>query len=240
MKKLIVANWKGLPATLGEAEEIINRVDEKMRELDTTKFGVVICPPMVFLEDVARLIEGAPLQLGAQDMDAHLAKLGVRYVIIGHSDRRWKLGESDEIINEKLKQALVDGLTPIVCLGERSREGAWQDELTAQMRGTFRGLTPGQISHCLIAYEPVWAISTNPDAKPDTPASAVHSMNIIREALAEQYDVSAPTFLYGGSITSANAADFLSRPEISGVLVGGASVRIGEFLDILTVATHLS
>jgi triosephosphate isomerase len=103
----------------------------------------------------------------------------------------------------------------------------------------LKGLTEGQLSQCLIAYEPVWAISTNPDAKPDTPASAVQSMNFIRETIADQFNVSHPTFLYGGSVTPDNAQSFLERAEVSGVLIGGASVRADDFCRILSIASSL-
>jgi triosephosphate isomerase len=238
MKKIVVANWKALPETLAQAEEIVSRLDEHLRELDAATLDVVICPPMVFLEDVARILPSGVI-LGAQDTDPHLARLGARYVIIGHSDRRWKLGEDDATVNAKLKTALVDGLVPIVCLGERSRQGNWHDELAAQTVATFEGLASEQIAHCLIAYEPVWAISTSPDARPDTPASAVQSLSLIRDTLADSYGLSPMTFLYGGSVTPVNAHDFLERPEISGVLVGGASVRPVDFAQILTTASHL-
>ncbi len=243
MKKLIIANWKMLPETPGQAEEILSRTNDALLQLDETTFDMVICPPPVYRELVARLLGEGNLpevaHMGAQDMEPDLAAAGVRYVIIGHSDRRWKAGDSDEVTNTKLKDALRDGLVPVVCLGERTREEGWQDGLIAQIGSTFAGMTPGQVSQCIIAYEPVWAISTNPGAKPDTPASAVQSMSLIREALADHFDVSAPTFLYGGSVTPANASEFLSRAEVSGVLVGGASVRPDDFCRILTIAAHL-
>jgi triosephosphate isomerase len=238
MKKLIIANWKGLPATREEAEEIVRTVEARMRELGDSAPELVICPPFEFIENVAKML-GQDVWLGAQDMAPQALGAGARYVIIGHSDRRWKLNESEETVNSKLKTALEYGIKPLVCLGERSREGAWRDELAAQTASTFRGMTPGQVSECLIAYEPVWAISTSPDAKPDTPASAVQAMGVIRDTLVDQFDVSHPTFLYGGSVTQANAADFLSRSEISGVLVGGASVRPAEFCRVLTIAAGI-
>jgi triosephosphate isomerase len=230
-------------------------MEERMRELDREMFSVVMCPPFVFLEDVARRLGDGVLAeaavLGAQDIAARddaaqtgevsgpqLAQLGARYVIVGHSERRYKLGETDEMVNEKLKAALRNGLVPLVCIGERKRTGAWQDELALQIAETFRGLTPGQVGQCVIAYEPVWAISTNPDAQADTPASAVLSMNLIREALADQFNVSHHAFLYGGSVTPDNAEAFLSRHEISGVLIGGASVRADDFCAILSIAAQ--
>jgi triosephosphate isomerase (TIM) len=256
MKKLIVANWKMLPETLGQAEELLEHTEERLHDLNHEAFGLVVCPPFIFIEEVAKMIqEGAfadTTVLGAQDIatadtgaytgevsGTQLVRLGVRYVIIGHSERRWKLGESDEVTNTKLKVALRAGLTPIVCLGERTREGTWSDELTAQTSATLAGLTAGQVAQCIIAYEPVWAISTNPGAKSDTPASAVQSMGLIRETIADMFDVSHPTFLYGGSITPENASSFLERSEVSGVLVGGASVRADDFCRILSVAASI-
>lgn len=255
MKKLIVANWKMLPETLGQAGELLARTEECVRELNREAFGLVICPPFVFTEEVSKLLAEGTLAgsavLGAQDVAVsdtgaqtgevgaeQLVALGVRYVIIGHSERRWKLGEGDDVVNEKLKVALRAGLIPIVCLGERTREGQWQETLAAQTNETLSGLSADQAAKCLFAYEPVWAISTNPDARPDTPASVVQSMNHIRQTLADYFDVSAPTFLYGGSVTPANAKDFFERSEISGVLVGAASVRVDEFCEILSIAAQ--
>lgn len=244
MKKLIIANWKGLPETLGQAQELVQRTEEYLRTIDhADRFDVVICPPEKYMHEVGPLLKEGALaavaQLGAQDMTSEIVTAGARYVIIGHSDRRWKLKESEEVINQKLKTALTDGLVPIVCLGERSREGAWQDELAFQTAATFQGMTPGQVSQCLVAYEPVWAISTNPDAKPDTPASAVQAMGAIRDTLVDRFDVSHPTFLYGGSVNPDNVTDFLIRSEVKGVLIGGASVRIADFERILSIASTL-
>ncbi len=273
MKKLIVANWKMNPATLAEAQDIVAKIDEHVRGLGAgaQNLDVVFCPPFVFLEDVATMLGEGMLadvaRLGAQDIAAlddsaqtgstslttsgevsgpQLAKLVVRYVIVGHSDRRYKLGESDEIVNAKLQAALRNGLVPIVCVGERTRstgsgqacEGQWQDALKAQVVATLHGLTPGQVSQCIIAYEPVWAISTNPDAKPDTPSSAVESIVLIQQTLSSKLKAQSSKFLYGGSVTPANADDFLQRPEISGELVGGAYVRAEDFCAILSVATR--
>jgi len=257
MKKLVVANWKMLPESLGQAEELLERTDAHLQELNHEAFGLVVCPPFIFIEEVAKLLQegvyAEMARLGAQDIASadtgaytgevsgtQLVRLGVRYVIIGHSERRWKLGESDEVTNTKLKVALRAGLTPIVCLGERTREGAWSDELALQTASTLAGLTAGQVAQCVIAYEPVWAISTNPGAKPDTPASAVQSMGLIRETIADKFDVSHTAFLYGGSVTPENALSFLERSEVSGVLVGGASVRSDDFCRILSVASSLT
>jgi len=256
MKKLIIANWKMNPATPAEAAELVARTEERLQELGQTgdRLDVALCPPFVFLEDVAGLLRqgstAGAVALGAQDIalsdagaqtgevgGAQLEALGVRYVIIGHSERRWKLGEDDATVNAKLRIVLAHGMVPVVCIGERTRDAGWQAALAAQVDATFRGLQAAQVARCLIAYEPVWAISTNPGATPDTPASAVAAMGLVRERIASAWEASVAC-LYGGSVTATNAADFLSRPEIAGVLVGGASVR-PEFADILRIAATL-
>ncbi len=251
MKKLVIANWKMLPTSLAEAQEILARMDDVLGELgENREMSLVVCPPFVFIEEVARTLGTGHLEhsaeLGAQDIaiqesgaltgevsGSQLAKLGVHYVIIGHSERRWKLGESDATVNEKLKVALRDGLIPIVCVGERTREGEWQAELSAQVQATFSGVSSDDLGRCLIAYEPVWAISTNPGARPDTPESAAQSVALLRDVLGQQ------RFLYGGSVTDKNARAFLERPEFSGVLVGGASVRAEEFTRILEISATI-
>ncbi len=225
--------------------------------------GIVFCPPFIFIEEVAKILKMSHFEhqafLGAQDIAIEdegaltgeisgpmLEKLGVRYVIIGHSERRWKLGESDEVVNKKLKAALKNELIPIVCIGEKSRDdnfsagggpaSGWKKFLEEQVLSTFAGLSADEVGKCIIAYEPVWAISTNPNARPDTPSSALESIHIIRDFLIENFKLkieNSPKVLYGGSVNSKNAADFLKEKEINGVLIGGASVNKEEFVKIL-------
>lgn len=227
MKKLIVANWKELPETWGQGEELLAHVDDCLS--DTHEISLVICPPFKYLEEVAKILHTGHLEhmaeLGAQDLheELHCA----RYVIIGHSSRR-AAGESDEVVNEKLKLALAKELVPIVCI-----------EDAKQAQATFASISTDDVSRCLVAYEPVWAISTNPGGHPDTPENAVEAISKIRSVLEPISSNLEPRFLYGGSITDANAEAFLSRPEFSGVLVGGASVRIEEFCRILSIAAQL-
>lgn len=229
MKKLIVANWKNLPSTLAQAEEILSRVNECLD--DAQEISLVVCPPLKYRGWVAQVLRTGHLvslaELGAQDLPEHAD--GIRYVIIGHSSRRAAgpanggAGETDDIVNQKLKFALEHELIPIVCVDNAE-----------QARATFANISADDVARCLVAYEPVWAISTNPGGHPDTPDNAVAAVARIREVLGEQ------RFLYGGSVTDKNAKDFLSHPEFSGVLVGGASVRAEEFCRILSIAAHLS
>lgn len=249
-KKLIIANWKMSPSSLAEAEQILDSVDEYLGSLNETELSLIFCPPFVFTEEIGKLLRTSHLEhqaeLGAQDVfwedkgadtgeisGPMLRKLGVRYVIIGHSERRWKLGESDEVVNKKLKAALRNELTPIVCVGERIRDKNFKKFLKNQVFATFAGLTPDDLRKCIIAYEPVWAISSNLGAKPDTPESAIESIAVIKEKL------SASPCLYGGSVNSGNVRSFLSKEEIDGVLVGGASVNKEEFVKILSVIQEI-
>ncbi len=249
-KKLLIANWKMNPDSLAQANQILEAIDGHLEGMMYRNFSLVICPPFIFLEEVSKTLTtsrlGQSAFLGAQDIALEdsggftgeisgpmLAGLNVRYVIIGHSERRWKMNESNEIVNIKLKSALRNTLTPIVCVGERERTADFKDFLRNQIKETFAGLSQEEKEACIIAYEPVWAISTTPGAQPDSPEGAHDSMMVIRELLPEA------KILYGGSINANNAHDFLSRADMDGVLVGGASVRTEEFLKILTIAAAL-
>ena len=245
MKRFVIANWKMLPQTLAEAGEIVERVDGWLGELNGhVPLNIVLCPPFIFLEEVAqRLQEGrliSAVQLGAQDIaasdvpgqtgevgGAQLAALGVRYVIIGHSERR-ALGESDATVHAKLLEALHHHLTPVLCVGETSRDAGWEKRLAAQAQSALEGLDGPDLARVILAYEPVWAISTNLGARPDTPESAAGAAAILRTAIS----YSSP-LLYGGSVTPVNAAGFLNHRAFNGVLVGGASVRADDFVRIL-------
>ncbi|MBI2062326.1 MAG: triose-phosphate isomerase [Candidatus Yanofskybacteria bacterium] len=249
-KKYIVANWKMQPTTLAEAEQILDTVNEYLGSLNEKEFSLVFCPPFVFLEEVGKILKTSHLEheasLGAQDIfwedkgadtgeisGPMLNKLDVEYVIVGHSERRWKLGESDEVVNKKLKAVLRNAMVPIVCVGERVRDENFKEFLKEQVNKTFAGLSNDELVRCIIAYEPVWAISSNPGALPDTPESALESIAIIQKVLDSRFKIQDSRFLYGGSVTSKNAADFIGQKEIDGVLVGGASVNKEEFVKIL-------
>ena len=254
-KKYIVANWKMNPQSVAEAEDILAYIDEHLgrSSVNQNRISLVICPPFVFLDDVSKMLQTSFLaqraELGAQDIaladsggwtgevsGPMLKRLGVKYVIVGHSERRWKIGESDEVVNKKLKTILANEFTPIVCVGERERDGHFKEFLQNQIKATFAGLSVDDIGKCLIAYEPVWAISTNPNAQPDTPESALESIKIIQDVLTVNCKLETrnlPPVLYGGSVNEENAKSFLSLDEIAGVLVGGASVRKEEFVQIL-------
>ena len=251
-KKLIIANWKNHPITLAEAQEILESINSHM-ELgkESRGYDLVICPPFVFVEEVAKILNLSHLShqafLGAQNIaiedetvltgevsGSMLIGLGVRYVIIGHSERRWKLGEADEVVNKKLKSALRNGSIPVVCVGEKTRDNDFKSFLEKQVLETFAGLTTDEVSRCIVAYEPVWAISTTPGARPDTPESAVESILEIKKILDSRFmKLESIKFLYGGSVNSKNIGGFIKEEEIDGVLVGGASVKKDEFIKVL-------
>lgn len=257
IKKLIVSNWKNHPDSLAEAVEIMNSIDEYLVSINEKDMSLIFCPPFVFVEEVGKILRTSHLvhqsELGAQDISAKdsatltgevsgpmLRKLGVRYVIVGHSERRWKLGESDEIVNKKLKAVIRNELIPIVCIGERTRDEKFKDFVKEQTLNTFSGLNADEVARCIVAYEPVWAISTTPGARPDTPESALESISVIRDILNTKYLILNTPFLYGGSINSANARDFLKEDGVNGVLVGGASIDKEEFAKVLSVVTELN
>lgn len=265
-KKTIIANWKNHPDSWAEAEQILDATNEyfsttRQDLVDQVLPGIVICPPFVFLEEVGKVLKTSHFEheasLGSQDIAVDddtaltgeisgpmLSKLGVKYVIVGHSERRWphcaslaedgKLGESDEVVNKKIKAVLHNGMVPIVCVGERVRDDNFKEFLKNQIEKTFFGLSQDELGKCIIAYEPVWAISTSPDAHPDTPESAIESIGVIQDALISKFGIrNSNLFLYGGSVTSKNVADFIGQKEIDGVLVGGASINKEEFVKIL-------
>ena len=250
MKKYIIANWKMNPDSWAEAEQILDSISEYFRTASDQEQSLVVCPPFVFVEEVSKLLQtsslGQHVELGGQVIaltdqgsltgeisGTMLTKLGTRYVIIGHSERRWKLGEGNEVVNQKLKAALQSELVPIVCVGERERDENYKEFLKQQIEATFADLSADDVAKCLVAYEPVWAISSNPNAQPDTPESTLESVAVIKDFLNTKHKIQDTRILYGGSVKAQNAKDFLSLDELSGVLVGGASLRKEEFVQIL-------
>lgn len=240
MNKLIIANWKMNPATVEEAVALAKAEDHE---------GLVICPPFPFLEAVGHAITKATL--GAQDAfvessgaytgevsPEELKSLGVQYVIVGHSERR-RLGETDELIAKKMAAVAALGLTPILCVGENRAEhdaGKSEEIIRRQLEIDLSLVASGQSLVAIIAYEPVWAISTEPNAQADTPENAVRMINYLRQATRDKRQ--EIKFIYGGSVTATNAAAFLSHPELSGALVGGASLKPNEMAIILKAASH--
>lgn len=252
-KKIIVANWKMNPANLKEAKELFNSAKKTASRLANVE--TVICPPFVYLSELGHSM--AKLKLGTQDVSrfdfegAHtgevsakmLKSLGVKYVIIGHSEKR-KLGETNEIINKKLGISLSLGLKVIFCVGEEAKdeEGRFRELIEQQINEGLKGLSQNLIKNLVIAYEPVWAISGSAKSKADDPESAFEMAVFIRKILMDiagnELARKIP-ILYGGSVSSLNAKQFLKDGQMGGLLVGNKSLDKEEFKKILMIAENV-
>ncbi len=240
---IVAGNWK-MNTTVGEAVELVREMLRELDKLDNVE--KVICPSFISLAAVGEIIKGSSIKLGAQNM--HFEDQGAytgeispvmlvdlcEFVIIGHSERRQFFNETGEIVNKKVRAALRVGLKPILCIGERLAEneaGRTQEVVTEQLNSALAEVD--SLDGITIAYEPVWAIGTGKSA---TGGQANETIGHIRQKIANLYDnVIARNLriLYGGSVTTDNIAEFVKQPEIDGALVGGASLKAGEFLSIV-------
>jgi triosephosphate isomerase len=240
---LVAGNWK-MNTTVADAEQLVLDMMEKLDRIEGVE--KVICPPFVSLVAISMMLQGSSIELGAQNMyfeaegayTGEISPLMLRdlceFVILGHSERRWYFGETDEMINKKVKAALANRLKPILCIGERLAEneaGKTQEVVGRQLTKALNDVEP--VRDLVVAYEPVWAIGTG---KAATGEQAAATVRFIRDVLAELWNKGVAQnlrILYGGSVTSANIAEFVCRPEIDGALVGGASLRADEFVSIV-------
>jgi triosephosphate isomerase len=246
-RPFIAGNWK-MNLDRAGAVALAKAVADGCSSVDYA--DVAVCPPSVYLDAVGRAIAGSRVALGAQDMCAEasgaftgeisasmLKDVGCKYVILGHSERRHIFGETNVDVNKKTLAALAAGLIPIVCVGELLEErkaGRTKDVIREQFEGSLAGLTDEQMTTVVIAYEPVWAIGTGQVATPDQ-AEEVHLD--LRKIIAERYNApiaEGVRIQYGGSVKPDNAAELLAQPDIDGALVGGASLKAGDFLAIVT------
>jgi triosephosphate isomerase len=254
MRALFIAgNWKMNPATADAAVALASAVKAGVGQAADVR--VAVCPPAVFLFAVDRVLEGSPVGLGGQNMHwkpdgaytgevsgAMLHDAGCTHVILGHSERRHGLGETDAQVNAKLLAALHVGLIPIVCIGETREEreaGRTETVVDTQLNGSLAGLTPEQMGGVVLAYEPVWAIGTGLTA---TPAQAQEVHAFIRRRLAETFGAATAgrvVVQYGGSAKPENIGDLLACPDIDGGLVGGASLKPDDFLSIVKTAQEV-
>ena len=239
----VAGNWK-MNTTTTEAEKLVL---EMLDKLDRTK-GVekVLCPPFISLVAINMMLQNTSIKLGAQNMyfeteGAYTGEISpimlselCEFVILGHSERRWYFGETDEMINKKVKAASANKLHPILCVGERLEEkeaAKTHDVIKRQVTGALKDLEPA--SDLVIAYEPVWAIGTGEAASGDQAAATIR---FVRDVLAGLWNKSIAEdlpILYGGSVNGANIVEFISDPEIDGALVGGASLKPEEFVSIV-------
>jgi triosephosphate isomerase len=248
-RPFIAGNWK-MNTNRASAVALAEAVAKQAAALDGVDLAV--CPPSCYLDAVGKAIVGSKVALGAQNMyhekdgaftgelsAAMLLDLGCKYVILGHSERRHILGETDAAINKKVHAALAAGLLPIVCVGELLSEreaGKTLAVIQTQFDGSLAGLSAEQMAKVVIAYEPVWAIGTGKVATPQQ-AEDVHLA--LRKIIGTRYNNSIADSVrlqYGGSVKPDNAASLLTQPDIDGALVGGASLKVDQFLGIVAGA----
>lgn len=246
-KPLIAGNWK-MYKTIPEAVDFIQAF--KPMVVSATHAEIVLAPPFTAIKAVADRAEGSNIGVAAQDIAkeagpgaftgevsaAMVKDAGARYSIIGHSERRQFYGETDDSVNQKVRNAFGAGLLPIVCVGERIEErdaGRAEEVVGTQLRGGLRNLTVAEASHIIIAYEPVWAIGTGRTATPET-AEQMHSF--IRSRIQEMFGdtvAEGVRVLYGGSVKPDNIAALMNEADIDGALVGGASLEAESFARIV-------
>jgi triosephosphate isomerase (TIM) len=254
---LMAGNWK-MNLDHQQAIQTLQKLAWTLKDAkhDFSAVEVAVLPPFTDLRSVQTLVDADKLEIvyGAQDVSAFtsgaytgeisplfLAKLGVTYVAIGHSERREYHAESDELINAKVKSALGAGVTPILCVGEVlevRKAGNHVAHTLAQLDGALADLTAEQVKTIVVAYEPVWAIGTGETA---TPEDAQELAEAIRSRIAELYDqatADAVRVLYGGSVKSSNVASIMAKPDVDGALVGGASLDPEEFAKIARYQSH--
>ena len=242
---LVVGNWK-IHGTVAEERPLATGVRDGVRRVRGV--DVVVCPPFTALTAIADIIRDSAVALGGQNCHwaaqgphtgeisaAMLAELGCRYVILGHSERRKELGETDDVINRKMTAVIAGGLTPILCVGETAeerRQGLTFTTVEGQLRAGLAGIAPDAIASVALAYEPVWAIGTGQNATP-AQASEVHGYlrGLLSELTAKE-TAHTIRILYGGSVKADNAAELVTAPDIDGALVGGASLKAADFVAI--------
>lgn len=244
-RPIIAGNWK-MYKTVDEALELVNSLKDKVRE---TKCQVVVCPPFVCLPSVIEAVKGTNIEVGAQNMHFEeqgaytgevspvmLKSLGVKYVIIGHSERRQYFAETDESVNKKAHAAFKHSLLPIICVGESLDEreaGKTFEKVGNQVREDLKGLTAEQIRETVIAYEPIWAIGTGKTA---TSEQANEVIKFIRDTTAEMFGREAADAMriqYGGSVKPSTIKEQMAQSDIDGALVGGASLKADDFSAIV-------
>jgi triosephosphate isomerase len=246
-RKLIIAgNWK-MNKTVAEALDLVRGL--KLELAKVKDVDIVVCPPFTALSEVSKAILHSNLRLGAQNMNENnfgaytgeiaagmLKEFSVRYVILGHSERRQYQKETDELIAKKALAAHGAALKPIVCVGETLAEreaGKTEKVLETQVRGSLGGLSKEQVVETVLAYEPVWAIGTGRTA---TAAQAQEAHAFVRRLLGELFDeivARRVRIQYGGSVKPSNARELMSLPDVDGALVGGASLEVRSFADIV-------
>ena len=255
MRKTIIAgNWK-LYKTITEGIELANGLKRDLFKISVGDIDIVICPVYTALAEVGEVVANSSIFLGAQDVywqdegaftgevSAKMLKdVGCKYVIIGHSERRQFFSETNETVNNKIKAVLSHGLTPIMCVGEMLSErqaGNTFKVLDDHLINGLKGIGAGDIEKMVIAYEPVWAIGTGKTA---TPAQAQEAHQYIRGILAQLYGKDVASIVriqYGGSVKPENIEELMRQPDVDGALVGGASLKVDSFAQIIISAAKV-
>lgn len=247
-KPIIAGNWK-MNMTPSEAVKLVKELMPLVKDADC---DVVICPPFVDIPAVCEILENTNIKVGAQNAHwaangaftgeisaAMLSELNVKYAIIGHSERRQYFGETDDTVSSRAKAVISQGIIPIICVGEShgQREAQETDAvLSKQITAAFNGIPASDAPHCVIAYEPIWAIGTGRTA---TEAMANETIGMIRSLIRNLYSDEVAESLriqYGGSMNARNAKPLMAMPEIDGGLIGGASLKAFDFSEIVKAA----
>ncbi|MCL2598845.1 MAG: triose-phosphate isomerase [Firmicutes bacterium] len=246
--KLIAGNWK-MNKTQADAKALVKELLPMVKKSTAT---VVLCVPYLSIDTVSKLTKGSVVKVGSQniawadsgaftgEISAAMQKeCGVEYAVIGHSERRQYFGETDETVCKRTVQALKNGITPIVCVGESEQQkeaGQTNDVCSTQIQGAFAGIEARDAAKCIVAYEPIWAIGTGKTA---TAEDANDTIVCIRAEIEKLYDKETAQkilILYGGSMNAKNAEELLSKSDIDGGLIGGASLKAEDFAQIVTAA----
>jgi triosephosphate isomerase len=247
-KKIVAGNWK-MNISLTEGQELFSEIKKLVREEVKGNQGIVVCPPFIHISSLAQSLADDSLAIGAQNCHqsdsgaftgevsaSMLASSGASYVIIGHSERRLYFAESNVQLAQKLDVVLKNGILPIFCIGEtleQRNDGSYFDVIKSQLAEAAFHLQEADFAKLVIAYEPVWAIGTGLTASPEQ-AQEIHSY--IRKLIAEKYNPSLAsnlTILYGGSCNPKNASELFAQPDIDGGLIGGASLKARDFVEII-------
>jgi triosephosphate isomerase (TIM) len=249
-RPIVAANWK-MHQTHLEAIRDVQKLSYLLDTGDTDRVEVVICPAFTALRAVQTLIDSDRLAFGLGAQNVHwedagaytgevsppmLTALKVDYVIVGHSERRRVFGETDEVVNRKVRAVFSHGMTPILCVGESLEErdlGRTEERVTGQIRADLRNVADEQAARLVVAYEPIWAIGTGRTAEP---TDAGETIGMIRSTMADLYSKELADGIrvqYGGSVKAGNIRDFMAHPDIDGALVGGASLDPEEFALIV-------
>lgn len=250
-KAVIAGNWK-MNKTPAEATELINAIKEELKGKKTDDCGIIACVPYVDIDAAVKAAAGSPIEIGAENCHWEksgaytgeisadmLVACGVKYVIIGHSERRQYFGETDETVNKRVHAALDAGLKVILCVGEllaEREQGVTAETVARQTKIALLGVTAEQLANIIIAYEPVWAIGTGKTATAD---QADEVCLLIRNVVKELYgeaEAKSLTVQYGGSMNAKNCAELLSKENVDGGLIGGASLKAPDFSVIIEAA----